>query len=57
MRQGVATEIAIAPKYFATGTALVGLVVGVGEQMGLEVGALVETAAAHRTLVGGLLHV
>ena len=57
MRQGVATEVAIAPKHFATRTTLVGLVVGVGKQVGLEVGALVETAAAHRTLVGGLLHV
>ena len=57
MRQGVATEVAITPKHLATGTTLVGLVVGVGEQVGLEVGALVETAAAHRTLVGGLLHV
>jgi hypothetical protein len=57
VRQGVATEVAIAPKHLATGTTLVGLVVGVGEQVGLEVGALVETAAAHRTLVGGLLHV
>jgi len=57
MRQGVATPVAITPKHLATGTTLVGLVVGVGEQVGLEVGALVETAAAHRTLVGGLLHV
>jgi hypothetical protein len=55
--QGVTTEVAITPKHLATGTTLVGLVVGVGEQVGLEVGALVETAAAHRTLVGGLLHV
>jgi hypothetical protein len=32
-------------------------VVGVREQVRLEVGALVETATAHRTLVWGLLHV
>ena len=50
-------EIAIASEHFTAGTALVRLVVGVREQVGLEVGALVETSAAHRTLVWRLLHV
>ena len=57
MRQGVASEVAIAPEHLTAGATLVGLVVGVREQVCLEVGALVETAAAHRTLVWGLLHV
>ena len=57
VRQGVASEVTIPPEHLATGTTLVGLVVGVSEQVGLEVGALVEAAAAHRTLVWGLLHV
>ena len=56
MREAVTPEVAIASEYFAAGGAVVRFDVGVGEQVGLEVGALVETAAAHRTLVGGLLH-
>ena len=50
-------KVATAAEEFGTAGTFVGLVVGVGEQVGLEVGALVETAAAHRTLVRGLLHV
>ena len=50
-------QVAAAAEEFGAAGTLVGLVVGVGEQVGLEVGALVETAAAHRTLVWGLLHV
>ena len=57
MRHLVTTQVAVAAKQFGATSALVGLVVGVREQVCLEVGALVETAAAHRTLVWGLLHV
>ena len=57
MRHLVTPQVAAAAEEFGAAGTLVGLVVGVGEQVGLEVGALVETAAAHRTLVWGLLHV
>ena len=57
MRHLVTPKVATAAEEFGAAGTLVGFVVGVGEQVGLEVGALVETAAAHRTLVGGLLHV
>jgi hypothetical protein len=57
VRHLVTPKVATAAEEFGTAGTFVGLVVGVGEQVGLEVGALVETAAAHRTLVGGLLHV
>jgi hypothetical protein len=50
-------KVAIASENLAAGRAVVGFDVGVGQQVGLEVGALVEAAAAHRTLVGGLFHV
>jgi len=55
--EAVTPQVTVASEHFAAGTTLVGLVVGVGEQVCLEVGALVETAAANRTLVRGLLHV
>jgi hypothetical protein len=57
MRQGMAPQVTVAPEDFSAGATLVGLVVGVSEEVCLEVGALVEAAAAHRTLVGRLLHV
>jgi len=57
VRHLVTPKVATAAEEFGTAGTFVGLVVGVGEQVGLEVGALVETAAAHRTLVRGLLHV
>ena len=57
MREAVTPQVTIASEHFAAGGAVVRFNVGVGEQVGLEVGALVEAAAAHRTLVWGLLHV
>jgi hypothetical protein len=56
VRHFVTPKVTAASEEFGTAGAFVGLVVGVGEQVGLEVGALVEAATTHRTLVGGLLH-
>lgn len=46
------SEIAIAAEYFAAGVALVRFVVGVGEQVGFQVAALVEAAIADWAFVG-----
>ena len=51
------SQVAVPAKQFGAASTLIGLVVGVGEQVRLEVGALVEAPAAHRTLVRRLLHV
>ena len=51
----VLPEITISSEDFVALVALVGLMVGVGEQVSLQVGTLVEAALAHRTLVGRLL--
>lgn len=47
----MSTQIAVPPEHLVARVTLVGFVVGVREQMRLEVTALVETALAHRTLV------
>lgn len=49
--QSVPSEVAIASKYFAARVALVGLVVGVGEQVGFQIAALVEAASADGAFV------
>lgn len=51
VRQGVATQIAVAAEDFAARRTLVRFQVGVGQQMRLEVGALIETAGTHWALV------
>lgn len=57
MREAVPPEVTIPSEYLAAGDAVVRLDVGVREQVRFEIRALVEAAAAHRTLVGRLLHV
>ena len=57
MGQFVPPEITVASEDLGALVALVGLMVSVGEEVGLEVGALVEAALAHRALVWRLLHV
>jgi hypothetical protein len=49
--ESVSPEVAVSTKHFSALLTLVGLDVGVREEMRLEVGALVEAAAALRTLV------
>ena len=51
----VSPEITISSEDFVALVALVGFVVGVGEQVSLQVGTLVEAALAHRALVRRLL--
>jgi len=53
----VSPEIAISPEYFPALIAFVRLVVSVSQQVGLQVGSLIETSLADRALVGRLLHV
>jgi len=51
MSQFVAPEITISSEDFVALVALVGLVVGVREQVSLQIGTLVEATLAHRALV------
>jgi len=57
MRQAVTSQVAVPPEDFPAGGAVVRLDVGVGEQVGLQIGTLVEGAIAHGALVRRLLHV
>lgn len=57
MSQFVAPEITISSEDFVALVALVGLVVGVREQVSLQIGTLVEATLAHRALVRRFLHV
>lgn len=57
MGEFVATEVAVAAEHFVALIALVGLVVGVREQVGLEIGPLIEAPHADGTLVRRLFHV
>ena len=53
----MAPQVAVPAEDFPARVALVRLVVGVGEQVRLQVGALVEAPVAHGTLVRRFLHV
>ncbi|GFW54769.1 hypothetical protein TNCV_2654091 [Trichonephila clavipes] len=53
----VPPEVAVPPEHLATGVAVVGLDVGVRQEVRFEVAALVEGATARVTLVRGVLHV
>ncbi len=57
MGQAVSPQVAVPPEDLAAAVTVVGLDVGVGEQVGLEVAALVEGTAAGGALVGRLLKV
>lgn len=57
MRQAVTSQVAVPPEDFPAGGAVVRLDVSVGEQVGLQIGTLVEGAIAHGALVWRLLHV
>jgi len=57
VRERVPAQIAVAPEHLVARVTLVRLVVGVREQMRLEVATLVKAALAHRTLVRRLLQV
>lgn len=57
MRQCVSSQVAIASEHLAARRALVWFVIGVREQVSLEVAALIETPRADGTLVRRLLHV
>lgn len=57
MCQGVTPQITIASEDLAARRTLVRLVIGVRQQVRLQVGPLVEAAIAHGTLVRRLLHV
>lgn len=50
-------QVAVASKNLAAGRTVVGLDVGVGEQVGLEIAALIEAARTDWALVGRLFHV
>ena len=50
-------QITVPPEDLPALVTLVGLVVRVGQQVGLQVGPLVEAPLTDGTLVGGLLHV
>ena len=50
-------EIAISPENFPALITLVWLVISVSQEVGLQVGSLIETSLADRALVRGLLHV
>lgn len=56
MSQLVSTEITIAPEYFPALVAFVRLVVGMSQEMSLEVGSLVETSPTNWTLVRRFFH-
>lgn len=56
MGESMSPQITIPSEHLATGGALIGLVVGVGQQMGLQIRALIETTIAHWTLVRRFLH-
>lgn len=51
MRERVSAEIAVSAEDFSARGALVRLVIGVREEMRLQVGALIEAATANWTLV------
>lgn len=51
VREAVPAQVAVPAEHFAARGAVVGLDVGMGQQVGLQVGPLVEAPAAHRTLV------
>ena len=51
------SQIAIASKNFAAGSAMIRLDVRVSEQVSFEITALIETSSAYRTLVRRFLHV
>ena len=55
--QLVSPEITVSPEDLFALVAFIGLVISVSEEMGLQVGPLVETPTADWTLVWGLLHV
>lgn len=55
MGQGMASQITVTTEYFTAGIALVGFMVGMSEEMRLQIGSLVEATTAHRTLVRRLL--
>ena len=57
MSQHVSPQVAIASELFATVGAVVGFDVGVGEEVSLEVGSLIEGATAGVALVRRVLHV
>ena len=57
MCQLVAPEITVSSEDLLALVALVRLVIGVGQEVGLQVGPLVEAPAADGTLVRGLFHV
>jgi len=50
------SQVAITSKNFPAGGAIVRLDIGVGEQVGLQIGSLVEGAIAHWALMRRLLH-
>lgn len=51
MREFMSSEIAVSPKDFPTLIAFVRFMIGVREQMGLQIRPLVEASHAYRTLV------
>jgi hypothetical protein len=57
MSECVPSKVAVSAKDLSAVGAFVWLEVGVGEEVGLQVGALVEGPRADGTLVRGLVHV
>ena len=57
MREFMSSEIAVPPKDFPTLIAFVGFMIGVREQMGLQIGPLVEASHANWTLMRRFVHV
>ncbi len=57
MGQLVSPEITVSAEDLLTLVAFIRLVVGVGQQVGLEVGPLIKASSTDGTLVGRLFHV
>lgn len=51
VREAMPAQVAVPAEHFAARGTVVGLDVGVSQQVGLQVGPLVEASAAHRALV------
>jgi len=57
MGQGMTSQVAIPAEDLAARGTLIGFVIRVGEQMGFQVGALIERTTADGALVWRFLHV
>lgn len=52
MGESMTPKITVATEHLAAGIAFIRFMVGVGEEMSLQIGSLVETSTADRAFVG-----